>query len=229
MLKIRFPKGARRPLLVLAVGLCLPVRAGIAADGAGPAPAAVDSVRTNLWLCESLMEKIADEAVGALPVGAAAVRLVSEGKLPGQELLGQILYSTISEAGYEVYADVPDTSRQAAVDYLCAYRLKEVTLDYPRVGRMLGLWRQWMDRDVKIAAEIEIVEVDTGRMLFDDLVTRGFSDRIEAGDFDEVNSEIYTFTSANTTESGWHRRIEEIVVLGTLTGMVAVYFANTGN
>ena len=43
------------------------------------------------------------------------------------------------------------------------------------------------------------------------------------------NSELYDFTTAETSESGWQRRIEEIVVLGTLAGLVAVYFANTGN
>ena len=47
------------------------------------------------------------------------------------------------------------------------------------------------------------------------------------GDFDRVNSDLYGFTRAQTAESGWQRRMEEIVVLGTLAGLVAVYFANT--
>jgi hypothetical protein len=29
--------------------------------------------------------------------------------------------------------------------------------------------------------------------------------------------------------SSWNRRLEEIVVLGTLTGLVIIYFANTGS
>jgi hypothetical protein len=86
-----------------------------------------------------------------------------------------------------------------------------------------------VDRDLSASADIQIIEADTGRLVFDDLVVRQFSDRIGADDFSAINSEIYSFTTAEPSESGWHRRLEEIVVVGTLTGMVAVYFANTGN
>ena len=86
-----------------------------------------------------------------------------------------------------------------------------------------------MDRDLSVSADIEVVEVNTGRLLFNDLVTRRYSDRIGSGDFSAVNSSLYSFTNAEISEGSWHRRLEEIVVLGTLTGMVAVYFANTGN
>ena len=41
--------------------------------------------------------------------------------------------------------------------------------------------------------------------------------------------DLYPFTSAETEESGWQRRTEEIVVLGALVGLVVIYFANTTN
>mgnify|MGYP006879661901 CR=1 FL=1 len=66
-------------------------------------------------------------------------------------------------------------------------------------------------------------------MLLNQRVARSFSDRVPSSDFDSVNSDLYPFTTAETEESGWQRRLEEIVVLGALTGLVVIYFANTSN
>jgi len=60
-------------------------------------------------------------------------------------------------------------------------------------------------------------------------IVRRFSDRVEADDFDAVESPLYAFTNAEVADSGWHSRIEELVVLGTLAGLIAIYFSNTGN
>lgn len=190
---------------------------------------ATDSVRTNLWICEALMEEVAGYATRNLNPAPGAVRVEPRGKMEGEEFLGQAIFEVLTEAGYEVFTDVGDTSRQAAVDYIYAYNVKGIELSYPRAGRTLGLWRQWVDRDLSISADIEILEAGTGKVLFKDLVVRRFSDRIGAGDLGMVNSKIFSFTSAETSESGWRRRLEEIVVAGTLTGMVVVYFANTGS
>ncbi len=191
--------------------------------------ASVDSVRTNLWLCETLLEDVAGCAMEALEPPPGAVRVEAQGEVEGEEILGQIIFEMLDRAGYEVFTDVVDSSRQAAVDYIYMYSVKEIDLSYPRVGRTLGLWPQWVDRDLSVSADIEIVEAGTGRVLFNDLVIRRFSDRVGASDLSEINSKLFSFTSAETSESGWRRRLEEIVVMGTLTGMVAVYFANTGN
>ena len=66
-------------------------------------------------------------------------------------------------------------------------------------------------------------------MLLSSRVARSFSDRVPSDDFDDVNSNLYSFTTAETGESGWQRRLEEIVVLGALAALVAIYFANTAN
>jgi len=44
---------------------------------------------------------------------------------------------------------------------------------------------------------------------------------------DAVESTAYPFTQAAEQTSGSSRRLEQIVVLGALAGLVAVYFANT--
>ena len=66
-------------------------------------------------------------------------------------------------------------------------------------------------------------------MLLSDQVQRRFSDRVSSDDCGTVDSQLYDFTTAEISESGWKGRMEEIIVLGTLAGLVAIYFANTGD
>lgn len=206
--------------------------AGIAAGTSSaqePGLTAVSELHDNLWLCEALMGEIIDATLPGLEPAPRAIRLEKIGKYEATDLLEQVAYERLQAAGYDVYTAVEDTARQAAVDYVYRVQVKELDLEYPEVGRTLGVWKRWVDRDLKITADVRVVEDQSGRVIFDDLVQRQFADRIGAGDLDEVRSSAYTFTDPGLGESGWQRRIEEIVVLGTLAGMVAVYFANTGD
>ena len=236
MLKSRIPKQSWIRMMLAGVLLCSAAVAGAGVVEPGSvgssgctALTAVDSVRTNLWLCEALMEDVAGQASHALGSAPGAVRIEKRGTAEGLEFMGQVVFEVLSSAGFEVFTDVGDSSRQAAVDYIYGYQVKDIKLTYPRVGRTLGLWLRWVERDLRVSADIEVLEAATGRVLFSDLVTRQFSDRIGAGDLSSVNSPLYSFTNEETSESGWRRRLEEMVVVGTLAGMVAVYFANTGS
>jgi len=112
---------------------------------------------------------------------------------------------------------------------LMSFDVISVDLAYPEVGRTLGLWRRWVSRNIQVTTNIEVTELESGRLLLGERMTRSFNDRLENQNFDDVNSEVYDFTAASTSESGWKRRTEEIVVLGTLAALIAIYFTNTGN
>lgn len=226
----------RLPVLALLIMLVLSAAPGAASaqDGCeGRALASADSVRTNLWLCDALLDEAVRQAAGALPAppGAVVLESVFTGKneSEAQLLLGQSVFGVLDDAGYEIYEAFADTADAGIPEYFFSYQLKEIALEYPRVGRTMGLWRRWIDRDVSVAADLRITEAATGRILFDDMVRRSFSDRVAASDLDVVESELYGFGNAELEEAGWRRRLEEIVVVGSLAGMVAVYFANTGN
>lgn len=117
----------------------------------------------------------------------------------------------------------------AAIDYELHYRLEQIKLEYPEAGRRFGIWRQWVSRELVLSAIVSVVDRRTGRLLLSDRIQRSFRDRVPDGLLASVRSDIYPFTDAQLQEGGWSRRLEEVVVLGTLTGLVAIYFANTGN
>ena len=194
-----------------------------------PSPAGRDSIRTNIWLSEALMAEVVQVAAAALPAPPAAVLLLDKSSGAYADVFVGPASHVLRELGYEIYLPDDDPARQAAVDYEFSFDVRDVDLAYPDVGRTLGVWRQWVARDLSLTALVEITEADSGRLLLSDRITRRFSDRVPADDFDAVNSDLYGFTTAETGESGWQRRLEEIVVLATLTGLVAVYFANTSN
>jgi len=196
-----------------------------------------DTLRTNLWLARALLADAAATAARALPPPPRAVVLRPTARHDANPLLVSAARAVLGDAGYELFLDetqVADAKTAAAPPQAPAdavelrVAIEEFALAYPRAGRRFGLWRQWVDRRLRVVALVTAVERGSGRVLYDERVVRSFEDRIAAGSFDEVRSTAYKFTDAEVPEGGWRRRAEEAVVIGTLVGLVAVYFANTG-
>jgi hypothetical protein len=287
------PRGRRRSFpatagvaLALACALTTAVPLGaVRAQDAEVVPsvrAAVDTLRTNLWLSESLMRDVVATVAGSLPRAPVGVRIVTTRNEPEDELLREIAADELHRRGYDVYlaappetpasasaaaadaepdedrtqgedekgaageedaADLPpqtdlEASLRAAAaaqraggedpaEYVLKLRIQEFELAYPETGRRLGIWRQWVSRRLRLSVGFTVEETDTGRLLVSDRVTRSYHDRVPSDYFDDVESDQYTFTAAELQPSGWQGKIEEIMVLGTLAGLVAVYFANT--
>lgn len=222
--------------LVLALGGSWPRAA--AATGVFPADGplglggatAADSLRTNLWLVEALMGEIVAEASAALPPAPARVLLPgapAPSDLPGQ-LLRLVAVRVLTDRGYDLYTGPVDSLR-GRTDVTAEFLPGQVALSYPEVGRTLGLWRRWVGRDVSVNATARLVENASGRLLLERRLERRFTDRVPNEEFALVDDRAYPFTTAAVTASGWQRRLEQFAVLGTLAGLVAVYFANTGD
>jgi hypothetical protein len=194
-----------------------------------PSAAEADTVRTNVWLTEALMAEIVASSAHVLPAPPAAVQLIQKRDSVEDNLFKGAVVRVLGGLGYEVYLADEDPAHQAAVDCFYSFSVHGVELDYPEVGRTLGLWRRWIDRELRVTVQVDLTMANSGRMLLSDRIQRRFSDRVPDDDFSTVDSDLYEFTTAETSESGWKGRMEELIVLGTLVGLVAVYFANTGD
>ena len=194
-----------------------------------PELAEADTVRTNLWLTEALMGEIVTAATSSLPFAPGAVLLVDQGGSEQDELFGVVAAGILSSRGYDLFVIAGDSTVQAPVDFVFSYEVVGVELAYPAVGRTLGIWRRWVARDVAVTVSVEVSIASSGQLLFKDNVERRFSDRVDNDAFKDVESDLYEFTTAETASSGWQGRMETVVVLGTLVGLIAIYFANTGS
>jgi hypothetical protein len=194
-----------------------------------PAVTAPDTVRTNLWLTEALMGEIVASAATALPAAPGSVRLVARREDPRNDMFQAVVTTRLAQAGYDLYRAGADSLPVSAVDHVFSFDVQSIDLNYPQVGRTLGIWRNWVQRELTVSVLVEVSEEATGRLLLNERIERRFGDRVGSDDFARVDSEAYDFTTAETSASGWQNRAEEIVVLGTLAGLVAIYFANTGN
>ncbi len=200
-----------------------PVRASDLPSAAG------DSVPSNLWLTRSLMEDLAVRCAAVLGPGQQRVLLEPLDQEPGTELFQAAVHSVLAGKGFQVYLAGADSLARPAADALWQYRVVGVELGYPRVGRTLGLWRSWIARELKVTVLCTITTLPEGRVLLDDQLQSRVEDRFDADEFAQVDSPLYDFTTAEPVAGSWHERLEEIVVLGTLAGLVAVYFANTSD
>jgi hypothetical protein len=223
--------------LVLALaGAALATTGVQAAEAEAPGPvglgtAGADSLRTNLWLVEALMGEIVSEAAEALPPAPARVYLTgrSTDTDPAGKLMRVVAARVLKDRGYELLVSDPDSASGVRPDCAAWFSIDEVAVSYPDVGRTLGLWRRWVDRDVSVVVTAEVSETSSGRLLLSERLARRFSDRVTNDELAGVSSKLYPFTTATVKESGWQRRLEEFAVLGTLAGLIAVYFANTGD
>jgi len=226
------------PMLLGAVVLAGPAAGADtdpASEPAGRAPAnpalvfargEADTLRSNLQVAEALLGEAAAALLAALPPPPATVVLVPGSTEPAANLLTNVATAQLQAAGYAVHLDrVPAGTDGPAIEF--RYRVEELRLDYPDTGRRLGLWKAWIGREVNLVLQATLVAADDGRIIASRRLVRGYRDRIPAEHLAAVESRAYPFTTATPQESGIARQFEEIVVLGALVGLVAIYFANT--
>ncbi len=219
-----------------ALTLSLALSGAVAAQDAPPpfAAAGPDTVRTNLWLTRALFADIVREAAAVLPPDSSRVALRPRAKHVAQPLFDTAAFAELTAAGHAVLLDETDvaatkTATVVGADYEFRYYIEDVDLSYPRVGRRFGLWRRWLDREFQAVVQVTVLEKATGRLLLDKRLARGYTDRIPAQHLAAVDAATYAFTTAEPAEGGVRAILEELVVVGALTGLVAVYFANSGN
>ncbi len=200
-----------------------------AAAGARPvfATLGADTLRTNLWVAEALLATAMDELLSVLPPPPAVILLAPASATdPATNLLTNVATNRLQRTGYLVHVDKTPAGTEDRVVEL-RYRVGSFELSYPRTGRRLGIWTNWVARQMLMTVQITVVEQADGQVLASLRLSRSFQDRVPYEHLAAVESTAYPFTRATPQASGWARRLEEIVVLGALAGLVAIYFANT--
>ena len=209
------------PLAAPAEDLAAPADPALAFTGDGP-----DTLRTNLWVAEALMGKAVQSILDQLPPPPAAIVLVPADTEQPASLLTSVATHHLQAAGYSVHLDqAPEGTERTVLEL--RFRVEDLALTYPASGRRLGLWKSWVDRQMDLAVQITVVDSADGQVVVSRRVARRFQDRVPVGYMDAIESDVYAFTSAEEQASGWSRRLEEIVVVGALAGLVAIYFGNT--
>jgi len=212
--------------LVLVAGMALADDAPPADPASVLAPVGPDSLRSNLMVAEALLGDAMDEIAAALPAGPVAVVLVPGSTEAAAELLTVVATHRLLAAGHQVHLDHAPAGTAGPVFEL-RYRINQLDLTYPDSGRRFLLWNSWVDRSMDLVVNFALVNAADNEVLVSRRVVRRFQDRMEAGQREALESPIYPFTIAEVEGGGWTRRLEQIAVLGTLAGLVAVYFANT--
>ncbi|PJA76956.1 hypothetical protein CO151_01150 [bacterium CG_4_9_14_3_um_filter_65_15] len=211
------------------LGNALLVLALVAPVAVEAAAAQGDSVPSNLWLTRSMMEDLAEQCAQTLGPQHHRILLVPGDAEAGTELFEAAAHGVLRDRDHDVFLAGADSTGDPAVDVQWYFRVVGVELAYPQVGRTLGIWRSWIAREIGVTVLCTITESSGGRILMDDQLRLQMADRFPADDYSHVDSPLYEFTTAEPVNGNWHDRLEEVVVLGTLAGLVAVYFANTSN
>lgn len=184
-----------------------------------------DTLRTNFEVAAALMGQAIGSLAADLPHPPAVMVLVPASTELAADLLTDVTFKHLQAAGYEVYLDQAPSGTELPV-YEFRYRIQNLQLAYPTSGRRLLFWKSWVGRQMDLVLQITVVG-DEGQMLLSRRLAHGYQDRVPVKYVEAVESTAYPFTQAEEQPSGSSRRLEQIVVLGALAGLVAVYFANT--
>lgn len=187
---------------------------------------APDTIRTNLMVAEALLGDALAAVTSELPASGATVILVPGSTEAAANLLTTVATHHLLAAGHTVKLERTPSGTDGPV-YELRYRVDRLDLAYPDSGRRFLLWSAWVDRQVDLVVQLTLVDAADSQVITSQRVVRRFQDRMEADQVVAVEAPLYPFTGATVEGGGWTRRLEEIVVLGTLAGLVAVYFANT--
>jgi hypothetical protein len=226
--------GAADPAPPVAAGTVEPVSedsvtvATVAAPWPVPSFASMgnDTLRSNLWVAQALLGSVVDEVRRELPPAPAVVLLVPGSTEAPANVLTDVATRRLQREGYLVHLDrVPADTELPVVEV--RYRVTKLALQYPDSGKRLLLWRSWVARQMELAVQFTVIDREDGQVLLSRRLVRHYQDRLPHEYLTLVESSEYpAFTRATPQSRSWSRRLEEIVVLGTLAGLVAIYFTN---
>jgi len=204
-----------------------------------PAVTAADTVRPNIWIARALVAESVLSAARRLPPPPGPVVLRPRARSAYNPFYQAVAYRLLTERGYDLYLDegqlAPLQGRPAPPPNLpetgvtWSFLCESLDLSYPAAGRRFGLWRQWVDREMRAVFAVSLVDRTSGRMLHDERWVRTYGDRVPADRLADIRGAGYSFEDAPLREGGWRRWLEGTAVVGALAGLVAVYFANTGS
>lgn len=189
------------------------------------ASAGPDTLRTNLQLAEALLGEAVQAILPELPPPPAVIVLVPGSTEQSAVLLTNVANHWFAEAGYTVYLEeAPAESASPVFEF--RFRVENLQLTYPETGRRLVFWKSWVGRQMDLAVQATVTDAE-GQVLVSRRQTHAYQDRVPVEFMAAVESPTYEFTRAERQAGSASRRMEQVVVLGTLAALVAVYFANT--
>jgi hypothetical protein len=185
-----------------------------------------DTLRTNTWVAEALLGSVVTDILIDLPPPPTRILLVPGSTEQAANLLTDVATNMLQRAGYQVHLDKAPADTDERVVEL-RYKVDNLTLKYPEAGHRMGIWKSWFDRRMDLSVQLTVVDRADGQVLSSRRLAQSFLDRVPHAYLEAIESTSYPFTRAELQPSGWTRRLEEIVVLSALAGLVAIYFANT--
>ena len=184
-----------------------------------------------------LMQTVAFDLAAKRGLSVYVAPPPATGKKPGQKPAGGAAApndTTRADAGGQndpaAGEPIEGIPSMGAAPYVLVFLLDDVEVEFPRAGRRLGLWRTWIDRECTVSATVMLRDRRDGMILHNDRAVRTFGDRFAAGQLPHITESNYEFNEARIADGGGIQSIlEEVVVLGALAGLIAVYFATTAD
>jgi len=200
-----------------------------------PAARAAD-VPSNLDLMSSMATEVVEELLGNLPphVSGDQVVLSPYGQGERYQFLTNQFSLVLSERGFRVStSNRPDSLTGGSntddgddSGYRLTYQALDFRLIYPKAYRAYLIGGKRVKRDADLRVLARLVDEKDGTIVWMGEAGRAHSDSFPAGDIDEIEAGLYTFTKPVRPETNWGKIVEPVVVTGIIVGLIYLFFSN---
>lgn len=189
---------------------------------------------TNMDILERVSSDAISEIIGNMPAldGEKAVFIRKDrGIGEGDFVFENVIVQQFDDAGYRVILEKPATSDSASKRdiYRLSYQIIKMSLEYPRIGRRYWFGRKEVERAAEIGIYAQLVDLESGDVVWVGEAKKEFKDVIRYSALDEVEDDEYEFTKPQRKELRWSKIVEPVVVTGIVVGLVYLFFSNQSN
>ncbi len=190
-----------------------------------------EDIMTNFEVIDHVSERTVSELISNMPgiPGNRLIRLHMERSSSDFDFVfTNKLVSIMKEAGYRVTTEkLPDGVKESNIaDYRFSYQLLKMSLRYPAISRKYWIGEKQVEREAQIAVFSQLVDLDSGDIVWVGETRKSYQDVIPYSDLDRVEDPSQAFTMPERHEVRWSRLVEPIVVGGIVTGLIYLFFSN---
>ncbi len=188
--------------------------------------------KTNEVFIREVVSELLNKSVSeVIPQIGDTLYLMQEGKHPGAWLLEEELLSYLMQSKKDVFLVDSNGLSSWASPFpenaeVLKYRLTELAVTYPSVGREGFLGKRMVVRQGKVTVSFCAVSAPKGEVLWQTKGENMKFDKVRVGDLKKVENGNFSFLCGELPSGATKRYVEPAIVTAVVGGLIYLFFAN---
>ena len=185
-----------------------------------------DSKTNEDFLRETIAQSLNQSFSEVVPQMGDTLYLKEEGKSTNSWFLREELFSYLMQQNKEIFwFDSNQTLPLGSNAKVLNYRLIQLKIDYPKVGRNGFLGKKIITRQGQVKAFLYFIDRE-GKILWQEKINQKKIDKIDFNNLKEIENRNYPFLYSDLPSSATKKYVEPALVTAVVGGLIYLFFAN---